>query len=365
MQRTARPAFARVREVLEAWFQAFPAEHKVEIRSRIISGNDRHFLSATFELYVYTLIKRMGADLLVHPEVDGASTRPDFLVTPRRGEPYYLEATVATDVSDEQLAANARINAVYDAIDRMESPNFFIGVRHHGSPSSPVPARRIRAFLLAQLAELDPAAFDSWAGKSEGFDSLPHWHFSHDGWDIDFFAIPKAPEHRGLDGSRPLGMFMPRQAAWIDSRGPLRDAIVDKAGRYGALDYAFVIAVNVLGWPVERISVMQSLFGREQVVSTRGESEDSWRMERLPDGAWISSAGPRNQRVSAAIVADRIYPWSVAAFNLCVYHNPWAIRPLHDQLDLLPSARPDAQQMQWRDGVEPRELLGLPVGWPD
>ncbi len=92
----------------------------------------------------------------LHPEVANTAHRPDFLVTPLEGETFYLEAVLSTDESREQTAARARMNQVYDALNRMNSPNFFIGMTLAGAPSTTPPARRIRAFLERELSRLDP-----------------------------------------------------------------------------------------------------------------------------------------------------------------------------------------------------------------
>lgn len=67
-----------------------------------------------------------------------------------------MEAVLASDESEAEAAANARMDAVYDALNRLESPNFFIGMELRGAPETPPPARQIRAFLEEHLVPLNP-----------------------------------------------------------------------------------------------------------------------------------------------------------------------------------------------------------------
>jgi len=50
-------------------------------------------------------------------------------VTPPAGNPFYLEAVLATGESETAAAARARLNSVYDVLNALECPNFFISVR--------------------------------------------------------------------------------------------------------------------------------------------------------------------------------------------------------------------------------------------
>lgn len=55
--------------------------------------------------------------------------RPDFCVFPLKGNPFYLEATVATGTSAAEEAGAARTAAVRDAVNQIKTKNFFLWVR--------------------------------------------------------------------------------------------------------------------------------------------------------------------------------------------------------------------------------------------
>lgn len=360
LQRTARPEFVEIRALIERWLSDYPAPHRDELETRFKSNDDRNFDSAFFELYLYALLGELEFAVDVHPpSPDPTSDRlPDFLVTPAEGQGFLLEATVLRELNDEEAAAQARINTVYDTIDRLASPNFFIGVRYRGAPDTPVPGRRIREFLAAQLADLDPADYEDLA-RTRLFDGLPTWRFEHDGWELEFVAMPKSPELRGDPSARPLGMFFPMEAKWRNDHERIREALRDKAGAYGELDKPFVIALNSQLAFTDRIDIMQALFGQETFILDRYDRDAEPEMSRRPDGLWTSAGGPRYTRVSGVLVADHLLPWTVGSSSMRYYPNPYAEHPLENWFERLPHALVRESRYEWIDGQHPGEILGV------
>lgn len=207
LNRTARPRYAPVRDVAEAHFGRYPAARQPSLRERFRSAKDPEHYSAAFELILHELLLQLGCRLEIEPDVDGGNSKhPDFLVHAPDGADFYLEATVVTGKTRDEEAAEARVNAVYNAIDRMDSPNFFIGLDIDGAPRSPAPGREIRARLAKQLSALDIDTV--WAGYQESANgALPRWPFVHNGWHITFFPIPKSPALRGKPGVRTIGLL--------------------------------------------------------------------------------------------------------------------------------------------------------------
>jgi hypothetical protein len=174
LNRSARLSLDRVRAVLEDWFEHYPAPHQADLRGRFRSGKDRQHCSAFFELLLHELLLRRGCCVEVHPQTGkDAPKRPDFLVESPDGELFYLEAVLATAESAEAAAARSRMNDVYDALNRLHSPDFFIGMNVHGAPEAPVPAKQIRAFLKAKMDELDAdAVAECWRTGTSS--AVPH-----------------------------------------------------------------------------------------------------------------------------------------------------------------------------------------------
>lgn len=367
LNRSARPAATRIRQALDAWFARYPQSGQADLRGRFRSKDDRHHNSAFFELLLHELLTRMGCSVEIHPSPpDSQITRhPEFLVQPSQGSCFYMEAILATAESEEESAARARMNEVYDALNRLDSPNFFIGLEIAGLPQSPPRAKRIRAFLKAQLNKLDlDEIAERW--KSGGIKAVPHWRYEHEGWSITFYPIPKSPKLRGRSGARPIGM-LGHEPKFVDSSTPIRNAILAKAGRYGDLDLPYVIAVNALDEAsVDETDIMDALFGAEQYTVALGPTGviSYPEVSRAPNGAWTSESGPRYTRVSAVLVAVRLSPWTVGSAAVWLIHNPWAQRPYSSPLTRLPQGTPEAGRMNWHDGDSLHDVLGLPSGWP-
>jgi hypothetical protein len=365
LNRSARSECDRIREMLEAWFLRYPSQEQADLRGRFRSDNNWHHHSAFFELCLHELLLRMSCRVEIHPSAGNSATkRPDFLVESKYGSHFYTEAVLATAEAARDTAARARMNAVYDALNRLDSPNFFVGMDLRGAPETPPRARKIRAFLKGHLDKLDPDNIVAlW--KSGGIDAVPHWHYEHEGWEIDFYPIPKSPNLRGRKGIRPLGVWS-HEGQFVNSSAPIRDAIINKAGRYGDLDLPYVIAVNALDRNiVHQIDIMEALFGKEQWTATWEQSGLSeTEMTRIPNGVWTSKSGPTYTRVSAVLVTIQLLPWTVASADICLYHNPWAEKLYSSELTRLPQAIPQGDHMERQDGESLAAVLQLPLRWP-
>ncbi len=362
MNRTARGEFEEVRKRLELWFSHYPASEQSELRARFRSDINSQHQSALFELLLHEILVAFGCKITLHPTLPNTTKTPDFLVEPLNSNPFYIEAVLATNESADKVAARARINIVYDVIDRkVNSSRFFLWVDVEGAPESPPSANKIVSFLNEHLAKLDPdkVAQDYETG---GMDALPSWSFTHDGWIVNFQPIPKKPEARNKQGARPIGTQ--RTGFYKGNRTtPIRDAIKKKAGRYGELELPYIVAVNTLGF-IDEIHIMEALFGKEQSVDLSQSKPVNTQMSRVPDGAWTSRNGPRNTRVSAVLIATRLSPWNLSRGNVRLYHNPWAQKPYTSVLTRLPQAVLEGEHMKKVDGESIGSIFGLPNSWP-
>jgi hypothetical protein len=80
---SARRPIAALRELLQTWFDAYPAFGKKDIQSRFRSRIDGQHKSAFWELYLHELFTRMKYRLKVHPVLKGSANHPDFLISER------------------------------------------------------------------------------------------------------------------------------------------------------------------------------------------------------------------------------------------------------------------------------------------
>ena len=366
--RCARPEVERIRNTLQRWFSRYPKRHQADLRGRFRSPQSGHHRGSFFELFLHELLVALGSALVeVHPAAAASSrtNRSDFYTRSTRNESCYIEAAVATGETSEEAAARTRMAVVYDVLDKLDSPNFFIEVESTGQPRTSPSAQRIAQFLREKVTPLDP---DEVAKQVAGghWQHRPQWRYEEAGGILDFSPIPKSVAGRSLPGLRTLGAFL--TGAQIDPGRTLRDALIAKAARYGNLDGPYVIAVNSIGdWPPdeERGEVLEALFGSEAYVVTQrldGRSSEP-EFQRRPDGLWLGPSGPRHTGVSAVLLA-RVFPSNVPKADIRLYHNPRAKHAYAGPLTQLPQGVLRDGYMQLSDGQSLGDILRLSPRWP-
>lgn len=364
--RSARPEIAKVREVLEAWFSRYPLKGKREFRQRFRSRNDWQHRSAFFELFLHELMLLLSCSVRVHPgRGQRESRKPDFRAETLNGNRFYVEAVVANEESRAEMAARARMNRMYDALGRMQSPDFFLYMKIKGSSRTSPPAARIRSSLVGHLRDLDLGEIAKlWRSGKQS--SLPHWSYRHEGMEVIFFPIPKGPKTRGKPGVRPIGIQF-HEIRVVRTADAVRRAVLKKAGRYGELRLPYVIALNALCDTVDKTDVEEALLGTERMTipyGLRRSTEQVWT--RAPDGALTGGSGRRYTRVSGVLVVSKLKPWNIPGAKIQLYHNPSARTKCPEVLTCLPQAfAPDGANVRYEKGESLAGLFGLPMGWPE
>jgi hypothetical protein len=357
LNRSARPAAERVRSLLESWAADYPDSERAGLGARLRA----EFEATFFEMFLFQVLRNLGSEVEPHPLLSPTATaRPDFKARFATGQHVVVEARVATDKSDAERREIARSSVLFDEIEKIESPNFFLSIDDVSNASERQPSgRRIRAFIERHIAELDP---DEVAARlaEYGPDALTSWTFEEDGFGFTFSVVPKSPGARGKAG-RTIGIY-PSESRSGGSSGAIRDAVLRKAGKYGPATSPFVVAVNTLtSWGSNKTDVMDALFGAEQVVWSPHSNET--RLNRARNGVWGGNDSPRNRHLSAVVIGS-VFPWNLPVAPVCVYHNPHAQFPCTDVDWRFTQARVSDGRIAWTAGVEPGILLGLESGWP-
>jgi hypothetical protein len=363
---SARRPIAALRGLLQTWFDAYPTSGKKDLLARFRARIDGQHKSAFWELYLHELFTRMKYRLTVHPTVAGSSNHPDFLVSERGKPRFYLEAIVAGLPSTKDAGAEARLSDVIDLVNKMQTPDYLLELQYRGSCDTPPPVRKLRKALTLWLRSIDFTAIDA-AYRTGDFDVVPKFEWNHEGLTLFFTPIPKSAKTRGTTNARPIGVIM-GEAHVLTTDEDIRQAIEQKAKKYGKLSLPLAIAVNVVSEHCDEIDIHNALFGSEATEFTQrpdGSISDGVDV-RQPNGVWFGKKGARNRNVSAVLIGCDLDPYKAGVTTPQLIHNPYAENPLNLSTYPLPQSVPnhDTSTMQKKDGRKASEFLRLLSPWP-
>lgn len=357
--RSSRVEIGRVRSLLETLASHYPKEEISDLKSRIRSGDDRHFKSATFELFLHEALLQCGCKLTPHPDLpSGKATKPDFLVKTPDGSEFYLEAVLASEDNDVDEGGEARKGIVLDMLNKSPHPHFWVEIIDEGYPATQPSGKKLKNLIHHWLDSLDPDEIQKQI-DSEGFDSIEQFDWSHESWKVQFRPIPLRPERRGKSESLITNGSI--VGGIIDAWRPIRKAVKSKGQKYGNLQKPLLVAVNLNSFHLDRIDEVQALYGQEQIVFKSGRHMET----RIPNGAWYGKGGPQYRRVSGVWIFNDIHPTSISTRRQTIYFNPWTTYRLPDMLMTFPHVVLDDDVLRRNDGVSFTELYGLTEGWPE
>ena len=312
---SAKPDIASTREILETWVARYPEKDRVDLIGRLRSDNINHH-SAFYEMLLHEVFFQRSCILAPHPNAPNSSYHPDFLVKTKNGDGFYLEAIVARDESKAELAIKNRMNVVYDLLNEIELPNYYLKIICPFPPNVSPSVNKIKAFLKKVLEEVNQSPEKVQPGKK--------WIFKDGDYEIPFGLIP-----RSKPGKNAIGITSERtRSGFGDHLRFVMQAIISKAQKYGRLDLPYVIAVNPFPWPID----LQEL------------------EKRINDEIWKRFG----QTVSALLVSEGVTYWNFYRdAKIHIYPSPALNR------DSLPI------EFLKLDSSEVREVLRLSKGWPD
>jgi hypothetical protein len=319
--------------------------------------HDQH-LGGWWELYLHRLFQRLGYAVEVHPEVEGVSARPDFLLH-RDGQPVaYVEAAVFFSGIVEDGRHGEREGWILAAIDQHHHPNFFVGVDFDRVGLERPSVAEIATPVLRWLDELDP---DAIAQQALAAARMPELSVSPRDWEIRIRAYPIKPEARGKPSHRLLGVG-PMSGGWVNDKEVLRRTLTSKAKRYGDLAKPFVLATLPVSGTVDEETVVDALFGSSAFRVDLGSSRTEY--VRQPDGFWLQQR-PRKRGVSAVLFGS-IQPHQIASILPRLWINPWATHPVATAGLSIPSVRigEDGRLVVDDEARSASDVMGVPPDWP-
>jgi hypothetical protein len=357
LNRAAGSFWARIRDELETWFAAYPADHQADLRARFRSRLPSQHWAAWWELYLHRLFSALGFHVEVHPDLPGSGARPDFRLT--REAVIYLEAVTSFSGIVEEGRSGVREAWILDAVNEAKSDDFFLGLNFETVGQQRPRVVEVTGPIEEWLRDLDP---DVAAGVYESTRELPTRLLAIRDWKLKFRAIPKSPAGRGKPG-RLLGIG-PMSVGFTNDREKLGKSLERKRRRYGKPGAPLILALLSMSSGADEIAVAEALFGSE-VVRFDPDNPDDSQLARTPDGLWTKPGGPRATRVSGVLVGTTLLPWTCAARWPRLWLNPWATHPLKTELPFSTVWVDDHGVLTPRHaGSTPSAVLGLPSDWP-
>jgi len=351
---------AEVRRELDDWFSRLPPKAAVQIAERFRDDNDIVHLGAFLELYVHELGLRMGAKVDIDVGNDEADRRrPDFLLSWGDVE-VYVEATAIAGDDVNTARDKHHLDQLYDAINAVTAPRFFVGVEVLKRGASTPPGRRLTARVQRWLDQLDPDVVLTDTAREP---DNPHKTVIDLGeWAVRLQASATKDDGHHFPHHRVVGTRFDGVGS-IDDLTPLRRKFKLKAGHYGELDKPYVLVALAAGTFVDDRDVEHALLGP---IGYRYDLDEQRLVgERQRDGAWMRDHGPVYTRLSGVLALVNLSPAAVCAVEPTFWANPWAERPLpHPGPWRRVEASPTGRTVEHERVQTIADLFGLPQRWP-
>jgi len=360
LDRSSRPAAQAARQLINDWFSHIPTETTTaHLRGRLESNDDSQFAAAFWELYLHERIRKLGWNIQTDVPVRDTGLTIDFLAS-RPGRRLYLEAT-SLDQPKADIAQRRREAQVYDVLDGLNSPWFFLWAQKRRTGASQPRLAGLRAKLERWLNGLDLYRLRA-AANSGQIDRLPTYVWRDGDWEYEFKALPKFAA-AGKSGIRVLGSPGGAQHLVPITAEAIRDAISNKVKKYGNLDAELVVALMIDSPAHDEEDTADCLYGQSRAYGQSSVILPEGSMLRDRDGLWSRF---EKKRLYGVVVTCQWNPWKVGSVWPLLWLRPGADHAMGQDLGF-------PMRFLAADGVTvnslpapqaPHEVFRLPSGWP-
>ena len=303
--RSAKQEIATLRATADGWFSRYPAAEAGRLVRQFRSEIESEHQGALFELFIHEHLRKAGFAVRCHPRMAGTDRRPDFLGLLGRRHALYVEATRA-GAAKEAEALEQRRQEVIDVIDSLRSPDFFVSVVVTGQPrqSVPVSKHKLRAKLKTWLDGLD---YDTEVARRRAnpYFREEQFYWEAGGLELEFNAYPRPSSLRGAPWDRLVDVEHDGDATLLHADSMIANALKSKATRYGKPSRPYLVAINVLEFPVDADDVEAGL-----------------------ESVWGTAANPKVTRVSGVLLSNVPNLAAAATRTPVLVLNPHARKPL-------------------------------------
>jgi hypothetical protein len=351
---SARQEALKVRALIEGWFEQYDDGSKNDMQKRLQSSDDNEFLSAFYELFLFNLFIKLGYSVTVHPEVSNAK-KPDFLIESDQGYAFYLEATLGNE-SKKNKAENYLINKLTDQLNETGHPNLSLFLFSEGAPSKTPRYSIIVKKIIQWLDQLDVQKLEFLIDQNlQG--GIPKYQYNKDGWNIEFWAVPKFNKKSNKLISLQSSNELP------DPIPIIKHAFKQKATRYSKLEKPYIIAINVMSPTLEKNEILYSLYGTAEKSQI---NTANFHQNISTHACFCSPNRPINTRVSAVIVTKALDPWNFTSREISLFHNLFSKQKINHNIFVLESHQSMPIISEENLGSDQLcKIFGLNSNWPE
>lgn len=355
--RSARKDITIIRDLLEKWFSSYPENEKFELKKRF----QKDFDPAFYELFLYSLFKKLNFEVVIHPDLPSTDKKPDFLI--KRDElEVYIEAKVVNDKSANQQAFERKINELYDHLDKIICPGFLLQIDTLNVKTAKQPsAKKIIDHIQTEISKFHPDKITEEITKY-GFETIPEIEYENDDIHIIVKPMPVIESAREIEDKRAIGMF-PFETFWGGSADALKSSINNKAKRYGKLDKPFIVCMNMLASKGSMDWDSKTAVWGSQSISWSSNPEDrDIKPSYALDGVFLTSKGPRLKNLSGVFVS-RVFPSNIPNAEHSFFEHPFTENKFDfSKIELSAQFAKDGK-IQTRKGKSLTEIFRIPENW--
>jgi hypothetical protein len=349
--------FARLRQLVDTWFDELPTEQQKALRPRLMSRDDATSMSAFWELYLHAALLRSGLEMEYEPPLDRSTRRPDYLVRDGGGGSFYLEAVLVGD-PEHRKQEDKLEEPITEALRALDSSQFTVDFQIRKRGASSPKLGPVKAQVRRWLADLDREEIMR-RHKEHGRARVQPLLVRAGDWLLNFSPIPRPDSLVGTSSAAGAISIFPGRTAWGGDWSRVHAALEEKARRYGDLDRPFVMALLTNDVFVDEENIAAALHGEPAFAA---KTDSHFAVGRV-GGLWGGGGG---SRVSAVLTARNLVPASVAVVELLLWRAPRPRRPLDSKLPFPSETSLTAEGEIAVNASKPstRDYFGLPAQWP-
>lgn len=351
--RTARSDCETIRNSLETWFDKYPDYEKAELKSRF----QKTFSDAFFELFLHQLFLKQGFSITIHPEIEGTSKRPDFLISKGNVE-LYIEAKEAKDKTRQEETMENIENEIFDSLNNLELDDYFLTIgeltlKKGIQPSTKEIKRKVLSFVESTTPEKLSQELAEYGLKDNNWIT-----YEDENCFISVSLIPKIKAHK----VRPLGI-LPTKMKWGGSQESIKNSIKKKANRYGKLDKPYIICINATGILGNgSYDVENTLWGESLVNRPIDSSKGYPQFEDYKKGLFSDERGPKIKNVSALIITN-VMEFNIPVANFWFVKHPFSNNTIDLDLFHLKKTEVLNGKITHLPGKDFGEVMNIPIDW--